>query len=624
MAEESQSRRLQELRSIVDEVGNEPPALSSIISRFARNALDRELRPFQLDGIAYLLNGAKTDKVLAMIQPPGAGKSLCYIIAGCMSRGVTIIMEPTLTLSADQLSKLRVVNDAARVTAFNLDAYKTEATWSPVEKVLRSLLELPSQCVPSVFLVVSPQRSSDKKKPWRQLFLDFAKAGLLRLMVLDELHLVREQGETLRPEFKTAGKTVLAEIKKISPKTPLALFTGTCQLMDLSLVESICSSKISRIIWASPREFQKRGIKISLVCRSSYASVAKQIVPPILDDPRKKMVAYTDFEVNVESTADAIRGVAEKDSSDRPFDCLEITGTDQTEEKALNTNIFCENLTTEEGKEASSLYRALVATSGAASTGIDPPNVVLVSRRGCPPSLGVMFQELGRLLRNEPVQGWDYLYHMMIDVNSYAGLVWRTETSKNATRSEKDRNLTDHLQALKAIVLDRECLPFTLETTFGRPGSTDTMPASCQGRCPLCSGERDGESALFDVTALQRSLYNIFSGVSTSVKLGTTQNSDNFVSQLKKVGLDEGVWLDSRNMNAASTVARTSIDTHNVEMLVLQLIAAEIIEAVTTTEKGVDGESTTVVCVCGASNDSGTAFLFSDPTVFNVIPKARM
>lgn len=621
--EEARTQRLQELRSLCDEEpGNVDPRLKALVTHFASGVLDRELHPFQIDGVSYLLNGAVQDKVMAMVIPPGGGKSLSYIITGCMSLGVTVIMEPTLTLGADQLAKLKEVKEMARVTAYNLDDYKTEASWDAVVKDLRSLLDLPSKSLPVVFLVVSPQCVSDTKRPWRQLLLDLAKAEVLRLMVLDELHLVREQGESLRPEFTKAGETVFAEVKKACPKIPLALYTGTCELVDLAVVENICKSQITRIIWAPPREFSKRGVKVSMVCRSVYSAVAKTIATPIIMHPKKRMISYTDFKVDVTKTADTLRSIAAK--HEVPFDVLEICGTDPPEQKAMNINLFCQNtMTTEDEKAASKLYRGLTATSGSASTGIDPPEVALVSRRGCPPSLAVMFQEQGRLLRNDLVPGWEYTYHMMIDVNSYARLVWRTETSSKATRSEKDRNLSDHLRALKAIVLSKTCLASTLEAAFGRPGSTDRLPPSCGNQCPICGGERDAETAMFDVTALQASLFDIFSDPRAPVKIGNTQKDSNFVSKLREVGLKKKVWLDSRSSRDGVKEARTSIEAHFVDMLVLQLIAAGYIEVVTSLEKEKDGTMSTVVSVRGVKNGNGTGFLFSSPTAFNGdIPKA--
>jgi superfamily II DNA helicase RecQ len=41
-----------------------------------------------------------------MIRPPGDGKTLCYIVAGLISLEVTLVIQPTLTLSAGTPGKM--------------------------------------------------------------------------------------------------------------------------------------------------------------------------------------------------------------------------------------------------------------------------------------------------------------------------------------------------------------------------------------------------------------------------------------------------------------------------------------------------------------------------------------
>lgn len=254
-------------------------------------------------------------------------------------------------------------------------------------------------------------------------------------MALDELHLVREQGESLRPELKKAGNEVIPEVipevKKVSLKTPLVLFLATCQMADLVVIESACSIKITQISWATPEAMQKCGIKASLTCRSTCSSVAKQLIGPLMDDPVKKVVACASFQPQVEKIANALRGIAASHDNCN-FDCLEIAGNNPSEQKSFNTNVFCGNLTDKKEKEAAEICRGLVATSSCASAGLDPPNVEAAPRSGCPPSLATVLQELGCLNCGEATPGWSYMCHMMVDVNSYAKLLWLTVSSKVA------------------------------------------------------------------------------------------------------------------------------------------------------------------------------------------------
>jgi hypothetical protein len=378
--------RLVELRQLVDEEKSEDGGIKNVVSDFGRAPLGRELRPFQIEGASYLVNG-EPGKVLAMIIQPGLGKSLSYIIAGCLHRGITLVFQPTLTLGADQCSKLNLLREKANLKAYNLHDYKTPEFWNPIVNELKSLSDCPIDAVPRVFLIVSPECVTDQEKPWAKLFLELATVNLIRLLVVDEFHIWRQQGVSFRPEMNKTGKKIIAEITKVSPLTSVVFLTATSQLLDIAVLESICGVRVRRIIWGSPSEMQKRCVKIEMACRSQYMTVAKQIVAKVVAKADKKFIVYTDFLDDVENIANSLREMASDLKDCEEVDFLEITGNDPSEQKAFNIDMFCENVMEPDEKALLKLYRGLVATSGVASTGIDPPpNLELVSRKGLPPS----------------------------------------------------------------------------------------------------------------------------------------------------------------------------------------------------------------------------------------------
>lgn len=605
--------RLVDLQKLVDEERSEPEELKTNVSAFGQAELGQVLRPFQVEAASYLLNGSRGN-VLALIRPPGDGKSLTYITVGCRSRGITVVFQPTLTLGADQCSKLKSLREKLRLLAFNLDDYKTKGDWDPVVKQLQGLKDLPPRAIPRVFLIASPQCVTDKDRPWKSLILELAGSKLIRQIVVDEFHLWWKQGLTFRTEFNKAGNKIISEVTKKSPFTSVVLLTATSRLIDVALVESICGVLVTRIIWAAPREMQKRGVQIDMTCRSSFTNVAKKIVGPVMADGEKKFIVFTEFRGEVDTTAQSMREIAST-IDNCTLDCLEIHGQLSSEQKGFNIDLFCENVTEPEEKKLVELYRGLVATSGSASTGIDPPNVALVARKGLPPSASTMFQEAGRLQRGDADSANKYLYHITISVDSYALLLGRAEGSDTATREEKNRNLADHFEVMKMLVLDNVCLHFALEQAFGRPRSSDTLEESCDGMCPICSGSRLAECVPFYVKPLQRSLASVF------LESATMNLKDKFVSKLKEISLEEGVWGHANN----ATGVRTTIDTHNVEMLTLQLIAARIIEPTFGVSKGAgeDGKDEVIVLVRGIRNEDRTGYRFSEQVAFDCIPKAR-
>ena len=66
--------------------------IEHLIKLFAKDYMNRDVHPFQTVGSAYLLDNAEDpqNKAFIVIHPPGDGKLLCYIVAGCIgleSRG---------------------------------------------------------------------------------------------------------------------------------------------------------------------------------------------------------------------------------------------------------------------------------------------------------------------------------------------------------------------------------------------------------------------------------------------------------------------------------------------------------------------------------------------------------
>jgi len=137
------------------------------------------------------------------------------------------------------------------------------------------------------------------------------------------------------------------------------------------------------------------------------------------------------------------------------------------------------------------------------------------------------------------------------------------------------------------------------------------MPPSCGSQCPYCSKQRAELEAPFFVEPLQQALASIFL---TNSKVEFGKNS--FVKRVRDETLGKNVWAAKSRKTPLK-----NIDTHLVEFLVLQLIAAGLIfwKAETRVEKG---ESKVVVFFLAAVNDSRTGYKFSDISSFSDFPGA--
>lgn len=71
----------------------------------------KELRPFQLPTINATMGGH--DCIL--IMPTGGGKSLCFQLPALLTKGVTLVVSPLISLMEDQVMSLKALGVDARM-----------------------------------------------------------------------------------------------------------------------------------------------------------------------------------------------------------------------------------------------------------------------------------------------------------------------------------------------------------------------------------------------------------------------------------------------------------------------------------------------------------------------------
>jgi superfamily II DNA helicase RecQ len=108
-----------------------------------------------------------------VIQPTGAGKSLCYIIPPLYDGRTAIIISPTISLMTDQVNKL----SSKGISASLLGSAQHEDVTDQLDNYR--------------LIYTTPESFFDKvtKQP-RQMFLDMACHNKLSLIAIDEAHLI--------------------------------------------------------------------------------------------------------------------------------------------------------------------------------------------------------------------------------------------------------------------------------------------------------------------------------------------------------------------------------------------------------------------------------------------------
>ena len=188
---------------------------------------------------------SNTPFCLLCVRPTGGGKSLLYQVLSLHFKGVTLCILPILALGADQMRKVLKVPDRS-LTAFHLD----EMNDTHLVCLMENLQNLHSNN--AVILLSSPQFFETRGK---QLLWYLHQSRLIKLVVMDELHLSHHFGRSFRPQFKSLKSLVF---NRLSPRTPILLMMATCLLSIVNASEELFSFTITNQHWPSVYKMANR------------------------------------------------------------------------------------------------------------------------------------------------------------------------------------------------------------------------------------------------------------------------------------------------------------------------------------------------------------------------------
>ncbi|EPY54053.1 RecQ type DNA helicase Rqh1 [Schizosaccharomyces cryophilus OY26] len=154
----------------------------------------RGFRNNQLDAI----NGTLSGKDVFVLMPTGGGKSLCYqlpaVVESGVTRGVTLVVSPLLSLMQDQLEHLKRIN----IPSLPLSGEQ------PAEERRKVISFLMAEKVMVKLLYVTPEGLASNGAVTRVL-KNLYDRKLLARIVIDEAHCVSHWGHDFRPDYKQLG-----------------------------------------------------------------------------------------------------------------------------------------------------------------------------------------------------------------------------------------------------------------------------------------------------------------------------------------------------------------------------------------------------------------------------------
>ena len=342
----------------------------------------------QLRVIARLLQG----KASIVLLPTGGGKSLTYQLSGLLLPGMTIIIDPLISLMTDQTENLQ---------AAGIDLVGSVSSQDDSESKNAVIRNMGAGRL--AFTFISPERLQSQE------FRDQLKVVVARfpvsLAVIDEAHCVSEWGHDFRPSYLHMPHNLQRHCSDSdNRKTTLVGLTGTASfavLTDIQMEMQITDENAIIL----PRSFDRHELrfevrKVSSEAKPSALKTLKMQLPRILRSNPQHF-----FDLRGDSTNSGIifcphvngsLGVASVASKlgHRNFfagDKPKVFGGDGSQwnsHKGQVQKAFKKNQVQE-----------LVATKSF-GMGIDKPNIRYTIHYTVPQSVEAFYQEAGRAGRN--------------------------------------------------------------------------------------------------------------------------------------------------------------------------------------------------------------------------------
>lgn len=312
-----------------------------------------EWRAGQREVVESVLGGHDT----LAFMPTGAGKSLCYQLAGLRLPGITLVISPLIALMKDQVEKLDETGLAA--AQFN-STVPAAAQSTALEEIGGERTE---------FVFATPERLTDPE------FLAPLKSVGVSLVVVDEAHCISQWGHDFRPAFLEIAPALEA--------------LGHPRLLALT------ATATARVMADIGHALGRPGLRVIQVglYRDNLDLVVKQVTGEAeklfqlrraLEQAAGPVVVYT-------STVKTAKAVHEA--------LMPAGGPSATAPVLYHGQLSVRERTAAQDAFMSGTARVIVATN-AFGMGIDKPDIRTIVHVQCPGSLDAYYQEAGRAGRD--------------------------------------------------------------------------------------------------------------------------------------------------------------------------------------------------------------------------------
>eukprot|EP00039_Didymoeca_costata_P015281 m.257535 g.257535 ORF g.257535 m.257535 type:complete len:991 (+) comp16190_c0_seq6:719-3691(+) len=423
---------------------------------FTKTFALKSYRENQLESINSTLLGRDT----FVLMPTGGGKSLCYQLPAVVSRGVTVVVSPLLSLITDQVDacldrKIPTMMISSNVT----DDYLNNAYTTLARDNCRCKL-----------LYVTPEGIFSGRRLMRALE-NLKQRDRLARFVIDEAHCVSQWGHDFRKDY-----TKLGELRDKFPTVPFIALTATATpRVQADILKQLKMKTPERFVSSFNRANLTYAVKPKLAAKKQLQEMASLIKA---DYQRKSGLIYCFSRDECERVAKGLKGLG---VNTEPYHA----GMDADHRQRIQRNWQNNKI-------------QVICATIAFGMGIDKSDVRFVFHNSMPKSIEGYFQESGRAGRDGK-KAVCILYYTYSDRARLARIIEKSDGTRDQKRVHLE-NLAGVTQYCENI---QDCRRLQQLRYFGE--NFDTR--NCKKTCDVCQAEQVFEKK--DVTAEATNLIKI-------------------------------------------------------------------------------------------------------------------
>ncbi len=332
------------------------------------------------------------------VFPTGGGKSLTFqlpaLMKGSLSRQLTVIISPLVSLMKDQVENLEKRFDITKASAINGLLSPLERQ-DAIERVEKGDVQL---------LYLSPE---SLRSPTISRIL---KQRSIARFVIDEAHCFSSWGQDFRVDYLYIAEFIQhLEENRMSGKIPVSCFTATAKPQVIEDIKTYFKTKLNIEL----KEF---------VTRASRTNLKYEVID--VEDPEQKMRALLQLLNRCEKPAIIY--------ASRTKRVEEIHGL--IEKTGFNSTYFHGKLDKDVKKDYMDAFmnneKDIIVATSAFGMGVDKDDVKSVIHYNISDSLENYVQEAGRAGRDEKIQAKCYILFNEQDLNKHFSLLQQTKINQ--------------------------------------------------------------------------------------------------------------------------------------------------------------------------------------------------